>query len=270
MTIGLLLSRRIRNEDDYLLAGRSLGLGLATFSAFATWFGAETVVGVAGAIYEDGLSGGSADPFGYALCLLLMGAVFAVPLWRRGLTTLADLFRQRYSATVERVAVLLVVPTSVMWAAAQVRGFGQVLSATSGFDVEASILIATAVVIVYTGYGGLLADITTDFVQGIALIVGLILLFIVVLDATGGIGAAVAEIQPERLRLFGGEGESLLTSKAPPRFTLGIDRGRVHPHPSESFGALGGEGDRRDVSDYLRPKTVRICTSASAVSSTSV
>jgi SSS family transporter len=210
LAIGLWMSRRIRSESDYLLAGRSLGLGLATFSVFATWFGAETMVGAAGAIYEHGLAGGAADPFGYAACLLLMGFVFAIPLWRRGLTTLADLFRQRYSPMVERVAVLLIVPTSVMWAAAQIRAFGQVISAASSFDVEAGILIATGVVIVYTVYGGLMADVMTDFIQGIALIVGLTVLFWVVLDAAGGMQAAAAGIRPEQLRLFGAPDETLL------------------------------------------------------------
>ena len=210
LAIGMLVSRRITSESDYLLAGRSLGLGLATFSVFATWFGAETVVGAAGAIYENGLSGGAADPFGYAACLLLMGFFFAVPLWRRGLTTLADLFRQRYSPGVERLAVLMIVPTSIMWAAAQIRAFGQVISAASAFDVEAGILIATGVVILYTVYGGLLADVLTDFVQGIALILGLGVLFYAVLDVSGGFTAAVNTIRPEQLRLFGGADASML------------------------------------------------------------
>jgi Na+/proline symporter len=42
LAIGAWVSRRIRTEDDYLLAGRQLGPVLGTFSIFATWFGAET------------------------------------------------------------------------------------------------------------------------------------------------------------------------------------------------------------------------------------
>jgi solute:Na+ symporter, SSS family len=89
--IGVWISRRIKTENDYLLAGRSLGYTLATFSIFATWFGAETMVGSAGNAYRDGVSLGNAEPFGYGLCLILAGIVFAGPLWRRRLTTLADL-----------------------------------------------------------------------------------------------------------------------------------------------------------------------------------
>ncbi len=204
LLIGVLVSRRIRSESDYLLAGRRLKLGLGTFTIFATWFGAETCIGAAGSIYKDGLSGGSADPFGYGACLLLMGILFATPLWRRGLTTFADLFRQRYSPSVERVVVLLIVPGSVMWAAAQIRAFGQVISASSALEVEIAITLAALVVVVYTIYGGLLADAITDLFQGIALIVGLVILFVVVVSALGGFEPAAATIAPERLRLFGG------------------------------------------------------------------
>jgi Na+/proline symporter len=199
---GMLVSRRIASESDYLLAGRRLGVTLAAFSIFATWFGAETVVGAAGSIYSDGLSGGSADPFGYALCLAVLGIVVAAPLWRRQYTTFGDLFRDRYSRGVERLAVLLMVPTSVLWAAAQIRAFGQVVSASSDLEVSVAITAAAAFVVVYTVAGGLLADVVTDFVQSIAVVVGLAVLLVAVGSAQGGIANLVASIDPERLALF--------------------------------------------------------------------
>ena len=130
MLLGIVVSRNIRTEDDYLLAGRRLGPGLATFSLFATWFGAETCIGAAGAVYEQGLSATRADPFGYALCIIIVAAVFAVPLWHAKITTLGDLFRRRYSPRVEQLAVVLMIPTSILWAGAQIRAFGQVLASS--------------------------------------------------------------------------------------------------------------------------------------------
>lgn len=202
VVIGYVVSRRIRTEDDYLVAGRSLGYGLSTFTIFATWFGAETCIGAAGSIYENGLAGGTSDPFGYALCLIFMGLLFAVPLWRMRLTTLADLFRQRFSPGVEKLAVLLLVPTSMLWAAAQIRAFGQVLSASSGLEVSVTITAAAAVVILYTIFGGLLADAWTDIVQGIAMIIGLIVLFGVLL--ANGAASELAAVETARLQPFEG------------------------------------------------------------------
>jgi SSS family solute:Na+ symporter len=206
--IGIWVSRRIRTEEDYLIAGRSLGMPLATFSIFATWFGAETIIGSAGTTYSDGVSLGSAEPFGYGLCLILMGLVLAVPLWRRGLTTFADLFRQRYGVGVERLAAIILIPGSILWAAAQIRAFGQVLaSVTVGLDVELAIAIATGVALVYTVLGGLLADAITDLVQGALLSLALLLILFVVGAELGGFEATLQAVaESGRVRLGAAEG----------------------------------------------------------------
>ncbi|GMV94762.1 MAG: sodium:solute symporter [Candidatus Hydrogenedentota bacterium] len=206
LTIGLVVSRHMTSEDEYFLAGRRLKFGITMMTVFATWFGAETCIGSAGAIYEEGLAGGRADPFGYALCLFVMGAVFAYPLWKRKLTTLGDLFRERYSHRVEELAVILMIPGSVMWAAAQIRAFGHVIAVSSDFSAGTGITMAAVVVITYTVAGGLLADAITDLIQGIALIVGLVVLFIVGMNALGGFEAAMATVEPDRFRVFTGGG----------------------------------------------------------------
>ncbi len=176
LAIGVWASRKVRTEEDYLVAGRSLGYPMATATIFATWFGAESCIGAAGQAASGGLSATSADPFGYALCLLLMGTFLARPLWRRKLRTMADLYRQRYGEAAEKAAVLVMVPTSVLWAAAQIRAFGQVLGASSSLEVHVTIAIAALIVIAYTMVGGMLADAYTDFIQGGALLFGLVLL----------------------------------------------------------------------------------------------
>ncbi|MDZ7737394.1 MAG: sodium:solute symporter family protein [Gammaproteobacteria bacterium] len=200
--LGLYVSRHIASETDYLLAGRRLGLGLATFTVFATWFGAETVVGSAGNIYTTGLSADTAEPFGYALCLILLGLFFAAQLWRNQYTTFGDFFARRYSTGVSRLFVLLVVPAGVFWAAAQIRAFGQVVSVISDIDTPVAITVAAAVVIIYTAAGGLMATAVTDLLQGLALIVGLVVLYLAVLDHIGGFQAGIDMMQAERLRFF--------------------------------------------------------------------
>ncbi|MFN2566752.1 MAG: sodium:solute symporter family protein [Gemmatimonadaceae bacterium] len=199
LSIGVWVSRRIKTESDYLVAGRSLGYGLTIFSIFATWFGAETIVGSAGIAYREGVSLASAEPFGYGLCLVLMGLIFAVPLWRRRLTTLADLYRERYSGRVERFAAVILIPSSILWAAAQVRAFGHVLSTTTAsLDAQLAIAVAAGFTILYTMFGGLLVDAITDVIQGAMLIVGL---FVVLVAAIAHFGSAADTV--ETLRTLG-------------------------------------------------------------------
>src|SRR5438093_1271461 len=206
LVVGVVVSRKVRSESDYLIAGRGIGLGLATFSMFATWFGAETCVGAAGRFYAEGIAGGVRDPFGYAIALFLVGLVFAVPLWKRELSTLADLFRQRYGPRTERFAALIMAPTSIFWAAAQIHAFGIVLHTASDLNIATAITVATAVVILYTCTGGLLADVMTDLIQGIAIIIGLGILLVVLLASPEiHLVEACRRLDPSKFNLFGGE-----------------------------------------------------------------
>lgn len=202
-------SRRVSSEADYFVAGRRLGLPLVTMSLLATWFGAETCLGASGAIYEKGLSGARADPIGYALCLLLMGLFLAKRLAAGRFLTLGDLYRERFGIRAERLAVLVLVPSSVTWGAAQVRAFGQVLAATGGLQVATAIIVSAVLVVAYTFLGGLMGDVLTDVVQGVLLGLGLIALLVVTLvslpENTGALGAALSA---ERLS-FIPSGESL-------------------------------------------------------------
>lgn len=205
--IGAWVSRRVSTEQDYIIAGRSLGTGLVAFSVFATWFGAEAIVSSAGEIYDKGLGGALTDPFGYGLAVLAVALLIAAPLWRSNVTTFADMVRARYSSAVEKLFVVVLLPGSLFWAAAQIRAFGQILSASAAIDLGMAILIAAVLVGAYSVVGGLLADAITDVVQGLAVIIGLAVLVYFVATHMGGIGAGLATVAPERLDVLApGEG----------------------------------------------------------------
>lgn len=198
------VTRKPQGETDYLLAGRQLGPWLSTFSVFATWFGAETCIGATAEAYRGGLAAVAADPFGYTIGLVATGLLFGAALWRRGLVTLADLFRQRFGIGVERLAALIMIPSSLLWAGAQVRAFGQILASVSDLGVAIATAWAAAVVILYTAIGGMWADAWTDLVQGLVVIIGLFVLGAIALAGGGAehlqfvAQTAVTEIEAPR------------------------------------------------------------------------
>jgi len=198
--IAYMASRFIKVEADYFVAGRKLGVFAVAMSVFATWFGAESVMGASGAVAEQGLAGGSADPFGYTLCLLGMATFLAYKMREAGVITFVDFFRQRFGGTANWMAAVLVIPTSVIWAAAQLLAMGEIMAAVTGLDSGVGMLIGAVVIILYTTVGGLLGDVITDIVQGTVLIVGLFILLVVVLITDG---LSLGNIQPHQLSLSG-------------------------------------------------------------------
>lgn len=154
LAIGAWLAPKIHTESDYLVAGRKLGYPLTIFSLFATWFGAETCISSAGRAYREGFSLTSAEPFAYGITLVLTGVIFAVPIWRLKLTTMADFFRVRFDDRIEKLAALMLIPPAILWAAAQLRGFGHVLTTVTSLDIGTAIAAAAAFCVLYTVLGG--------------------------------------------------------------------------------------------------------------------
>lgn len=196
--IGVWLSRGMRNDEDYIVAGRTLSLPLIMFPVFATFFGSEALTATSAAVYDKGLSGAFVDPFCYGAAIILVGMFFAARLRGSDLTTFADLFRNRFSPSVERLVVFVLLPGSLFWAAAQIRVFGVMLNSTAGMGLASGLLIAALAVGVYSVVGGLLADAVTDMIQGLVVMAGLLLLAYAVSGALGAKGVALAAIPADR------------------------------------------------------------------------
>ncbi|SCA62501.1 hypothetical protein SCG7086_AA_00770 [Chlamydiales bacterium SCGC AG-110-P3] len=206
-----LVARNTNTEEEYYLAGSRLGTGFATLSIFATWFGVETCIGSSAAIFHGGLFSSRAEPFGYTICLLLMGFLFARRLWARHMTTLGDLFREKYnSVLVEKLAVIIIIPSVLIWTAAQIKAFGYILNTVTPLSLNAGISVAVAVVIAYAVFGGLIGDVITDVIQGVILILGLAFLLWYAVDYFHQNALTFSDIDAKRLS-FISAGESIWT-----------------------------------------------------------
>jgi SSS family solute:Na+ symporter len=172
--VGVWAARRVKNTSDYLLAGRQLPFYISTAVVFATWFGSETLLGASSEFAEKGLLGVIEDPFGAALCLVLVGLFFAKRLYRMNLLTFGDFYRVRYNRATELIASFFLVISYFGWVAAQLVALGIMLNLVSGLSLTWGILIGTFVVVGYTFLGGMWSVSLTDFLQTIMIIGGLV------------------------------------------------------------------------------------------------
>lgn len=203
VALSAFVARRIKTESDYLVAGRSLGLFVVSISLFATWFGAETVMGASGAVASGGLSQGRADPFGYTICLLLMAFFLAYKMRIQNYMTYADFFKQRFGAITEKLAVFVMIPTSLMWAAAQILAFATIFATATGLNLDIAMIISVIILITYSSLGGMIGDVTTDVVEAGVIAIGLIAMLVVVIIKVGGFDDALFHMTgPGRLSLL--------------------------------------------------------------------
>lgn len=191
--IGLYAATRVRTTKDFAVAGRSLPLPIVTATVFATWFGAEAVLGISSTFVKDGLRGVVADPFGSSLCLILAGLFFAPRFYRLNLLTVGDYYRLRYDRTVEVLCTLCVVASYLGWVAAQFKVMGLVLNVVTdgGISQRAGIVIGAVVVLTYTTFGGMFSVAILDFVQISVIMGGLLYIASVVGELAGGVGTVI-------------------------------------------------------------------------------
>jgi solute:Na+ symporter, SSS family len=64
IAIGLYGASKVHNAKDYVTAGRNLPFAIVLAMVFATWFGAETVLGISATFLKEGFSGLISDPLG--------------------------------------------------------------------------------------------------------------------------------------------------------------------------------------------------------------
>jgi len=174
--VGFYAATKVHTASDYITAGRSLPMIVVVAMVFATWFGAETVLGIPATFLEENLGGTIADPFGASLALILFGLFFARPLYRMKLMTLGDYFRERYNRPVEMVISLAIALSYLGWVSAQVVALGLVFNVLSDGIISQvqGIYIGAAVVLLYTLFGGMWSVALTTLVQMTVIVVGLL------------------------------------------------------------------------------------------------
>ncbi len=194
LAIGVWAGRRVKNTADFAIAGRSLPLIMVVTTTFATWFGAETVMGIPAKFIQGGLGSVVEDPFGAGFCLVLVGIFFAARLYKLNLLTIGDYYRQRYGQGVEVFCSVAIILSYLGWVAAQITALGLVFSVlTNGAMSESmGMIVGTLAVLIYVVAGGFLAIAITDFIQMIVLVVGLTLIAFFSADLAGGAGPVLA------------------------------------------------------------------------------
>ncbi len=191
--IGLYAATRVHTTKDFAVAGRCLPLPVVTATVFATWFGAETVLGISATFVKDGLRAVVADPFGSSLCLILAGLFFARRFYRLNLLTIGDYYRIRYNRTVEVLCTLCIVASYLGWVSAQIKAIGLVFNVVTDGSVSQHVgmIIGVAIVLTYTTFGGMFSVAILDFVQITVIMGGMLYIGSVISGLTGGVGVVI-------------------------------------------------------------------------------
>lgn len=196
LIVGIYYSRRSGNSaQEYFLSGRNMPWWLLGVSMVATTFSADTPNLVTDIVRKNGVAGNWAW---WAFLLTGMLTVFVyTKLWRRsGITTDVEFYELRYGGKPARVlrgfrSLYLGVLFNVLIMASVSLAAIKIGAVLLGLSSGETLLIATAVTVLYSSLGGLRSVLITDFVQFIIAMVGSVAatIYIVNTPQVGGLAA---------------------------------------------------------------------------------
>jgi Na+/proline symporter len=199
--IGLFVGARVRRTGEYFLGARRFGPWVMIAQSFSVGTHADMPVALAGAVYDIG-----ASAIWYQWKNLFITPLYWImaPVFRRvRRTTMAEFTGDRYGSSMSAVYIFFALCFFIIETGSLLKGAGKVISqATGGATAVNEIVIAmTAMFIVYSFVGGLVASAWTDLVQGFLIIVLSFMLIPLGLDAVGGFKGMTASLPAYRFSL---------------------------------------------------------------------
>src|SRR5690625_4563225 len=166
VAVGLRVARRIRGTDDYVVAGRNVGVALGSATILATWVTGNTIL----AAPESGYTFGVLGVLGYAVGGGIAVLAFA-PLARRlrallpSGRTVGDFFRLRFDRKNYGLFLVMLIISDLGWLLTQGLAPGIILESVFGIDFHVGVIATVAIVTIYVTVGGMVSVLSTDFMQ---------------------------------------------------------------------------------------------------------
>jgi len=210
--IGYTVSRSTYSPADFFLANRSLKAWVTAISSTASSESAWAVLGTVGLAYKDGLSALWFFPgclLGYALNWFFVAERLRKHSREKKTLTIPDYLETHFTDNthlIRIISVIIIFACMMAYIAAQFLAIGKTFDAIFGIPHLASIPIGGAIIIIYTMMGGFRAVAWTDFIQGLIMVVGLVVLSLAAVLELGGfsvIAQKVNEAAPTALTLLG-------------------------------------------------------------------
>ncbi|MDO9580462.1 MAG: sodium:solute symporter family protein [Bacteroidales bacterium] len=207
ITKGLLHSREINNQDDFLLAGRNIGWFFLLCTMSATVIGGGSAIGAIGRTYEWGILMLFVST-GWYLQFVFSGLFIAPKFRKLKLYTVAGFFGQTYDNKNRFLALILSLLFSVGVLGAQMVAFGKIItSMIPGISYLWAVIVGGSIVILYSTAGGLMAVIHTDVYQFIILFIGFIITLCLCIPELVAIKGKISDIIPhDFFKIDGGKG----------------------------------------------------------------
>ncbi|MDR7419429.1 MAG: hypothetical protein QN178_11030 [Armatimonadota bacterium] len=164
-----------RSGKRFIVAGKALPFFFVGTTMMAQAIDANATMGNTGAVYgPGGWWAGFQFPLGLALCLVITGLFYAMPLNRLNLLTLPDYYYRRYGRLVEVLVAIAMAISFMILVAGNLSGVSWIIHIAFGLTYLQALIGISVVLFLYTMSGGMFSQVSTDIVMIYPSIIGFI------------------------------------------------------------------------------------------------
>ncbi|MFC2821372.1 MAG: sodium:solute symporter [Spirochaetales bacterium] len=194
LVVGYIVGKiKIKGAEDYMLAGRRMGVFMVAFSLSANNIGGGSTTGLAQKAF--GAWGMSAMWYVLAASIAMIPLAYFAPKIRKAMAiTIPEVVGRRFGKFSSGFTAVLNCLALFCLTSSQVAASGSVVSTLTGFNVNLCMIIAGVIIILYTTLGGMIADQISDLVQFLIILIGLAIATPMVIAGIGGWDVIAAKL----------------------------------------------------------------------------
>lgn len=209
--VGVWGMKRSRTLGDFFIGGRTLGPWVSAFAYGTSYYSAVMFIGFAGQLgWGFGLnvlwiSFGNTF-LGCLLAWFVLGYRTRRMTQRLGVMTMPEFFDRRLNAPMLKIfAAVIIFLFLLPYSAAAFTGLAYLFKVTLGIDFAYALIGMCVVTAIYLILGGYMAISLNDFIQGMVMLIGSILMFLILTHKVGGFSEAISTIQTNYPAHLGGK-----------------------------------------------------------------
>ena len=197
LAIGFLVKRSIRTSADFFESGRRTPAWVAGLAFISANLGAQEVIGMGASGAKYGIA--TAHFYGIgAIPAMVFIAIFMMPFYYGSRArSVPEYLRLRFDEKTRTFNAISFAVMTVFSSGVSMYAMGKLLNLLLGWNLDASMLVAAGIVLVYTTLGGLTSAIYNEVLQFCLIVAGLLPLVLIGLHDVGGWHGVVTKLSAD-------------------------------------------------------------------------
>jgi SSS family solute:Na+ symporter len=225
--IGIILKRRVRTGNDFLMSNRSIPLWITSLAFISANLGAQEVLGMAASGAKYGLYTTHYYWLGAAFAMIFLG-VYMMPFYYGSRArSVPEYLKLRFDEKTRTFNALTFAVMTVFSSGISLYALASLMDIILGWDFNISIWMAATIVLIYILLGGLTSAVYNEVLQFFLIVLGIAPLVYMGFSKAGGWEGILQNVDNAKMHLWKGMGSAATNPMGVDAFSLVFGLGFV-------------------------------------------